>query len=162
MRSDTIKVGFERAPHRTLLKATGAMHSPEDFQKPFIGIANSYSDLIPGHVHLQDYGRVLKKSVRAAGGVPFEFNTIGVDDGIAMGHLGMRWITPCAKPCPASTPTSRTSSCLIIKSGSWIRNGAPTPRSGFWLIPAMARKPGLRSGFPGTLSKPAGRPSGIA
>jgi dihydroxy-acid dehydratase len=91
MRSDLIKKGFERAPHRSLLKATGVIQDDSDFNKPFIGICNSYIDLIPGHVHLQEYGKLLKQAVREAGGVPFEFNTIGVDDGIAMGHIGMRY-----------------------------------------------------------------------
>jgi len=91
MRSDLIKKGFEKAPHRSLLKATGVIKSDEDFNKPFIGVCNSYIDLIPGHVHLQEFGRIIKEAVREAGGVPFEFNTIGVDDGIAMGHLGMRY-----------------------------------------------------------------------
>ncbi len=92
MRSDTIKKGYERAPHRSLLKATGVRD--EDFHKPFIAIVNSYIDIIPGHVHLQDFGRRVKETVRAAGGVPFEFNTIGVDDGIAMGHYGMKYSLP--------------------------------------------------------------------
>jgi dihydroxy-acid dehydratase len=91
MRSDLIKSGFERAPHRSLLKATGMIKSDDDFKKPFIGVCNSYIDLIPGHVHLQEFGRIVKDAVREAGGVPFEFNTIGVDDGIAMGHIGMRY-----------------------------------------------------------------------
>ena len=91
MRSDLIKKGFDKAPHRSLLKATGVIKSDEDFNKPFIGVCNSYIDLIPGHVHLQEFGKVIKDAVREAGGVPFEFNTIGVDDGIAMGHLGMRY-----------------------------------------------------------------------
>lgn len=91
MRSDLIKKGFEKAPHRSLLKATGVIKSDDDFNKPFIGICNSYIDLIPGHVHLQEFGKIVKEAVREAGGVPFEFNTIGVDDGIAMGHLGMRY-----------------------------------------------------------------------
>jgi len=91
MRSDLIKKGFEKAPHRSLLKATGVIKSDEDFNKPFIGVCNSYIDLIPGHVHLQEFGRIVKEAVREAGGIPFEFNTIGVDDGIAMGHLGMRY-----------------------------------------------------------------------
>ena len=94
MRSDRVKKGFERAPHRSLLKATGQITSDEDFDRPFIGICNSYIDLIPGHVHLQAFGKVVKDAVRAAGGVPFEFNTIGVDDGIAMGHIGMRYSLP--------------------------------------------------------------------
>jgi dihydroxy-acid dehydratase len=94
MRSDLIKKGFERAPHRSLLKATGVIKSDDDFNKPFIGVCNSYIDLIPGHVHLQEFGRIVKEAIREAGGVPFEFNTIGVDDGIAMGHLGMRYSLP--------------------------------------------------------------------
>ncbi|HEX9616305.1 MAG TPA: dihydroxy-acid dehydratase [Anaerolineales bacterium] len=92
MRSDRIKKGFERAPHRALLRATGVKE--EDFSKPFIAIVNSYVDIVPGHVHLQDFGRRIKAAVRAAGGVPFEFNTIGVDDGIAMGHAGMKFSLP--------------------------------------------------------------------
>ena len=91
MRSDAIKKGFEHAPHRSLLRATGVIKSEKDFEKPFIGIANSYTDLIPGHVHLQNFGKIAKKAIRSCGGVPFEFNTIGVDDGIAMGHIGMRY-----------------------------------------------------------------------
>jgi dihydroxy-acid dehydratase len=91
VRSDIIKLGFDKAPHRSLLKATGVIQSDEDFTKPFIGIANSYIDIIPGHVHLQEFGKIVKQAVRDAGGVPFEFNTIGVDDGIAMGHIGMRY-----------------------------------------------------------------------
>jgi dihydroxy-acid dehydratase len=92
MRSDRIKKGFERAPHRALLKATGVRD--EDFGKPFIAIVNSYVDIVPGHVHLQDFGRLIKEAVREAGGIPFEFNTIGVDDGIAMGHAGMKYSLP--------------------------------------------------------------------
>jgi len=87
-----IKRGFERAPHRALLRACGVKE--EDFTKPFIAVANSYVDIIPGHVHLQEFGKIVKKSIRDAGGVPFEFNTIGVDDGIAMGHLGMKYSLP--------------------------------------------------------------------
>jgi len=92
MRSDRIKKGFERAPHRSLLKATGVRD--EDMSKPFIAICNSYIDIIPGHVHLQKFGAFIKQAIREAGGVPFEFNTIGVDDGIAMGHLGMNYSLP--------------------------------------------------------------------
>lgn len=92
MRSDRIKKGFERAPHRSLLKATGVRD--EDMRKPFIAIVNSYVDIIPGHVHLQEFGQIVKQAVREAGGVPFEFNTIGVDDGIAMGHVGMNYSLP--------------------------------------------------------------------
>jgi len=92
MRSDQIKRGVERAPHRALLKATGVTDA--DMGKPFIAIVNSYVDVVPGHVHLQAFGKLIKEAVRAAGGVPFEFNTIGVDDGIAMGHLGMKYSLP--------------------------------------------------------------------
>jgi dihydroxy-acid dehydratase len=92
MRSDQIKKGFERAPHRGLLKACGLTDA--DMDKPFIGVANSYVGIIPGHVHLQELGRAVCDAVREAGGVPFEFNTIGVDDGIAMGHLGMKYSLP--------------------------------------------------------------------
>jgi dihydroxy-acid dehydratase len=92
MRSDAVKKGFERAPHRSLLRAVGL--KDEDFEKPFIGIANSHVDIIPGHFFLQEYGRVAKEEIRKAGGVPFEFNTIGVDDGIAMGHQGMLYSLP--------------------------------------------------------------------
>ena len=77
MRSDLIKNGAERAPHRSLLRATGVIQSDEEFSKPFIGICNSYTDLVPGHVHLQEFGKLAKQAVREAGGVPFEFNTIG-------------------------------------------------------------------------------------
>jgi dihydroxy-acid dehydratase len=94
MRSDQIKKGFERAPHRALLRATGVIRSESDFDKPFIAIANSYTDIVPGHVHLQEVGRIVKEAVRAAGGVPFEFNTIAVDDGIVMGHFGMKYSLP--------------------------------------------------------------------
>ena len=92
MRSDQVKRGIEHAPHRALLKATGV--SDADMEKPFIAIVNSYVDVIPGHVHLQSFGKLVKEAVRAAGGVPFEFNTIGVDDGIAMGHVGMHYSLP--------------------------------------------------------------------
>jgi dihydroxy-acid dehydratase len=92
MRSDAVKKGFERAPHRALLKATGVKDG--DFDKPFIAIVNSYVDIVPGHVHLQGFGKLVKEAVRQAGGMPFEFNTIGVDDGIAMGHAGMKFSLP--------------------------------------------------------------------
>lgn len=94
MRSDTIKRGFARAPHRSLLRATGQIRDEADFKKPFVAICNSYIDIIPGHVHLHEFAQVVKQAVRDAGGVPFEFNTIGVDDGIVMGHEGMRYSLP--------------------------------------------------------------------
>ncbi|RDU51943.1 dihydroxy-acid dehydratase [Helicobacter sp. MIT 00-7814] len=92
MRSDIIKKGYERAPHRSLLRATGL--KDEDFNKPFIGVANSHIDIIPGHFFLAEYGRIVKEEIRKAGAVPFEFNTIGIDDGIAMGHGGMLYSLP--------------------------------------------------------------------
>lgn len=92
MNSDLIKKGFERAPHRGLLRACGL--KKDDFSKPFIGVVNSYVDIIPGHVHLQAYGKIVKDEIRKAGGVPFEFNTIGICDGIAMGHVGMKYSLP--------------------------------------------------------------------
>ncbi len=92
MRSDIVKKGHQRAPHRSLLRATGL--KDEDFNKPFIGVANSYIDIIPGHFFLNKYAEIVKDEIRKAGGVPFEFNTIGVDDGIAMGHSGMLYSLP--------------------------------------------------------------------
>ncbi len=94
MRSDLIKTGAARAPHRSLLRATGAIESEDDFNKPFIAICNSYTDCIPGHAHLNEVGLLVKRLVREAGGVPFIFNTIGIDDGIAMGHGGMKYSLP--------------------------------------------------------------------
>jgi len=92
MRSDEIKQGFSRAPHRSLLRATGV--KDEDFNKPFIGVANSFIELIPGHFFLNKVAEIIKEEIRANGCVPFEFNTIGVDDGIAMGHDGMLYSLP--------------------------------------------------------------------
>lgn len=87
-----IKKGVDRAPHRSLLYATGV--KTKDLDKPFIGVCNSYIDIIPGHMHLNKFAEVVKAAIREAGGIPFEFNTIGVDDGIAMGHIGMRYSLP--------------------------------------------------------------------
>jgi len=92
MRSNMIKKGFERAPHRALLKACGLKE--EDFDKPFIAVANSYCDIVPGHVHLNRVGEYIKREVRKAGGVPFVFNTIAICDGVAMGHTGMKYSLP--------------------------------------------------------------------
>jgi len=94
MRSDIIKKGHERAPHRSLLRATGSIESEADWDKPFVAIVNSYTDCIPGHAHLNEVGLLVKRLVREAGGVPFIFNTIGIDDGIAMGHSGMKYSLP--------------------------------------------------------------------
>jgi dihydroxy-acid dehydratase len=92
MRSDTTKVGAERAPHRALLKATGL--TDEEIGSPFIGVVNSWNEFIPGHIHLDKLAQAVKAGIRSAGGVPFEFQTIGVCDGIAMGHRGMRYSLP--------------------------------------------------------------------
>ncbi|MFA6186851.1 MAG: dihydroxy-acid dehydratase [Phycisphaerae bacterium] len=89
MRSDMIKQGFQKAPHRGLLRACGLKDS--DINKPFIAIANSFCEVVPGHVHLNKVAEKVKQAVRDAGGVPFEFNTIAICDGIAMGHTGMKY-----------------------------------------------------------------------
>ena len=93
MRSDLVKRGVERAPHRSLLKGTGN-YTDADLDKPFIAVVNSFVEIVPGHAHLDKVGYYVKNAVRAAGGVPFIFNTIGIDDGIAMGHLGMKFSLP--------------------------------------------------------------------
>ena len=92
MRSEVIKKGIERAPHRSLLYALGC--SREEFDKPFIGIINSYSEIVPGHMHLREISDSVKDGIRNAGGVPFEVNTIAVCDGIAMNHSGMKYSLP--------------------------------------------------------------------
>ena len=112
MRSDTIKSGFDRAPHRSLLRATGQIKSNEDFKKPFIAVCNSYVDIIPGHAHLQEFGRIAREAVRAAGGIPFEFNTIGVDDGIVMGHSGMRYSLPSRELIADCVETMANAHCF--------------------------------------------------
>lgn len=89
MRSDSIKKGAERAPHRALLRSLGV--DPADFGKPFIGVVNSFTDVVPGHQHLRGIGEAVRAGVRQAGGVPFEFNTIAVCDGLAMNHTGMKY-----------------------------------------------------------------------
>lgn len=94
MRSDQIKKGIDAAPARSLLYATGQVKNAKDMNKPFIAICNSYIDIVPGHVHLRELADIAKEAIREAGGIPFEFNTIGVDDGIAMGHIGMRYSLP--------------------------------------------------------------------
>jgi dihydroxy-acid dehydratase len=110
MRSDMIKLGDARAPHRSLLRATGLTDG--DFSKPFIAICNSYTDIIPGHVHLDKVGEFLKKCVRDAGGVPFVFNTIGVDDGIAMGHGGMKYSLPSREIIADAVETMLQAHCF--------------------------------------------------
>lgn len=92
MKSDSIKKGIERAPHRSLLYALGC--TPSEMDKPFIGIVNSFSEIVPGHMHLNEIAEAVKAGVRSKGGVPFEFNTIAVCDGIAMNHPGMKFSLP--------------------------------------------------------------------
>ena len=110
MRSDQIKRGPGRAPHRSLLKATGVRD--EDMDKPFVAVVNSYVDVVPGHAHLQSFGKIVKDAVRAAGAVPFEFNTIGVDDGIAMGHGGMRYSLPSRELIADAVETMALAHCF--------------------------------------------------
>jgi dihydroxy-acid dehydratase len=92
MRSDMVKRGIERAPHRSLLRAVGC--SSDDWDKPFIGVINSFTEIVPGHIHLQTIARAVKEGIRSRGGVPFEVNTIAVCDGIAMNHPGMKYSLP--------------------------------------------------------------------
>ncbi|MCL0079724.1 dihydroxy-acid dehydratase [Dehalococcoidia bacterium] len=92
MRSDTLKKGLQRAPHRSLLKACGVMD--EDMDKPFVAVVNSWTDIVPGHIHLRELADAAKEGIREAGGLPFEFHTIAVCDGLAMGHDGMRYSLP--------------------------------------------------------------------
>lgn len=92
MRSNQVKSGWERAPHRSLLRATGLQSN--DFTKPFIGVCNSFNQMIAGHAHLDKVSAYIKRYIRKAGGVPIEFNTIGICDGVAMGHMGMKYSLP--------------------------------------------------------------------
>ena len=110
MRSDTVKKGFQRAPHRGLLHACGL--SDEDINKPFIGIANSFCEIVPGHVHLNKVGEVVKEAVRKAGGTAFEFNTIAVCDGIAMGHTGMKYSLASREIIADSVETMAQAHCF--------------------------------------------------
>ncbi len=110
MRSDKIKQGVERAPHRALLKAVGVRD--DDMDKPFVAVVNSYVDIVPGHVHLQALGKIVKDVLREAGAVPFEFNTIAVDDGIAMGHAGMRFSLPSRELIADSIETMVSAHCF--------------------------------------------------
>jgi len=89
MRSDLMKKGVERAPHRSLFKATGL--TDEELSRPIIGIANSANEVIPGHIHLNKIVEAVKAGIRMSGGTPLEFSTIGICDGIAMGHTGMKY-----------------------------------------------------------------------
>ncbi len=103
MRSDEVKKGYQRAPHRSLFRATGLTDA--DFDKPFIGVANSFIEIIPGHFFLDRVAKIIKEEIKANGCVPFEFNTIGVDDGIAMGHDGMLFSLPSRELIASSIET---------------------------------------------------------
>ncbi len=112
MRSDTIKQGMTRAPHRSLLRATGVVREESDFDKPFIAVCNSFVQIVPGHAHLDKVGVKVREAIYEAGGVPFEFNTIGVDDGIAMGHLGMKYSLPSRELIADSVETMLRAHCF--------------------------------------------------
>jgi len=123
MRSDEIKADYTRAPNRALLRSLGVTDREMDL--PFIGIANAYNTIVPGHIHLRQLGERVREGIAAAGGVPFEFGTIGICDGIAMGHEGMRSSLPSRENIadsielmidatgltvlPASAPATRSS-----------------------------------------------------
>jgi len=110
MRSDTVKKGFQRAPHRALLHACGL--ADVDIDKPFIGVANSFCEIVPGHVHLNEVARIVKEAVREAGGTAFEFNTIAVCDGIAMGHTGMKYSLASREIIADSVETMARAHCF--------------------------------------------------
>ena len=110
MISDQVKLGNERAPHRSLFFATGMKRA--DMKKPFIGICNSYESFVPGHCHLNRVGEIVKKAVIEAGGVPMEFNTIAVCDGIAMAHPGMKFSLPSRELIADSVETVARAHCF--------------------------------------------------
>ncbi len=110
MRSDMIKDGFQKAPHRSLLRATGLQS--EDFGKPFIAVCSSYTDIVPGHCHLKEVNAIIKEEIRAAGGIPFEFDTIAVCDGIAMGHQGMKMSLPSRELIADTVETMLRAHCF--------------------------------------------------
>ena len=105
MKSDNVKKGIQRAPHRSLLRACGL--DDDDFKKPFIGIANSFTDIVPGHIHLKELVEFVKEGIIAAGGIPFEFDTMAVCDGISMNHEGMKYSLP-SREIIAATVESMT------------------------------------------------------
>ncbi len=110
MRSDTIKSGYQKAPHRSLLRAAGVAR--EDFGKPFIAVCSSYTDIVPGHCHLRAVNDLVKEAIREAGGVPFEFDTIAVCDGIAMGHQGMKMSLPSRELIADTVETMLRAHCF--------------------------------------------------
>ncbi len=110
MRSDMVKKGFQRAPHRALLHAVGLTDA--DIEKPFIGVANSFCEIVPGHVHLDKVAKTVKDAVRQAGGTPFEFDTIAICDGIAMGHTGMKYSLASREIIADSVETMARAHCF--------------------------------------------------
>jgi dihydroxy-acid dehydratase len=110
MRSDEVNKGIERAPHRSLMRATGL--TTEDFKKPYIGVCNSFNQVIPGHVHLDKVSKYIKAQIRKAGGVPVEFNVIGICDGIAMGHKGMKYSLPSREIIADSVESMANAHCF--------------------------------------------------
>ena len=108
MRSDRMKKGIDRAPHRSLFSAMGYLS--EELERPIIGIASSANEVIPGHIHLGKIAQAVKDGVRMAGGTPMEFSTIGICDGIAMNHEGMKY------------SLGSTGTCLLILSKLWQRH----------------------------------------
>lgn len=106
MRSDQMKKGLERAPHRSLFKAMG--YTDDELARPIIGVANSFNEVIPGHIHLRELAEKVKEGIRQAGGTPAEFNTIGICDGIAMGHMGMKYSLPSRELVADSVETMAT------------------------------------------------------
>lgn len=110
MRSDNIKKGIQRAPHRSLLRACGL--EDEDFKKPFIGIANSFTDIVPGHIHLKELVEFVKEGIIAAGGIPFEFDTMAICDGISMNHEGMKYSLPSREIVAATVESMTKGHCF--------------------------------------------------
>lgn len=112
MISDQVKAGYQRAPHRSLIRATGIIKEEADFKKPFIAVCSSYTDIVPGHCHLREVNELVKAEIRAAGGVPFEFDTIAVCDGIAMGHSGMKMSLPSRELIADTVETMLRAHCF--------------------------------------------------
>ena len=140
MRSDAVKKGDSRAAQRSLLRACGLSES--DMRKPFIAIVGSHVDIIPGHVHLKEVNELVKDAVRAAGGVPFVFNTIGICDGVAMGHDGMKYslasreiIADAVESMAAlfRAPGGKTSPALLAAGARRTAMLCPAPPSSGWL-----------------------------
>ena len=123
MRSDIVKKGTERAPHRALLRAVGC--SSDDWDKPFIGVVNSFTEIVPGHIHLQAVAKAAKEGIRSRGGVPFEVNTIAVCDGIAMNHTGMKYSLPSRELAADSVEVSAEAHTLdtLVEGVGSIQDG---------------------------------------